>query len=546
MATILAAASGNWSATGTWTGGVVPTAGDTVYLNNKNVTLNVNPTADLISNLPLSGAANGGTLVLSDGVVITANLTCGTVALITHSAGENFTVVGDITGGSGSSIRAINSTGTGNIVIVGNLYGGTGASADAARITNASATITVTGNVYGSTTANANGLYSSALTSSITGTVYGGSPSSGGYGISHAGNGTMTINGDVLGGSQVASNYGVYNSSGGTVIITGIAEGGHAGAAVRNQSTGAVYIKRIKGNGWGVGSVAPVVSSTVGLDNFNQAGIAYAEELEYGSLGQSPVSGTVRLTDVATNVVLMHRFGSSHKVLSDPANTAGLVPDESDVRLGVDYALGNNTGTCAVPPASAVGAGVPIDDTVSTAALTAQAVWEYATRTLTEGGGGGLDAEGVRAAIGLASADLDTQLAGISTKTNALPADPAAVSDIPSASANATAVRAELADELANLDAPISEISTGLDAAGVRTAVGLASPDLDTQLAGISTKTSALPAAPAAVSDIPSAAANATAVREELDSELERVRNVATVASVGQLLAETFNEDSAP
>ncbi len=62
------------------------------------------------------------------------------------------------------------------------------------------------------------------------------------------------------------------------------------------------------------------------------------------------------------------------------------------------------------------------------------------------GGGGGLDAAGVRAAIGLASANLDSQLsavagyvdtevAAIKAKTDNLPANPAAASDIPSAAA---------------------------------------------------------------------------------------------------------------
>ena len=37
MATILAAATGNWSATGTWTGGVVPTTGDIVVANGKKI-----------------------------------------------------------------------------------------------------------------------------------------------------------------------------------------------------------------------------------------------------------------------------------------------------------------------------------------------------------------------------------------------------------------------------------------------------------------------------------------------------------------------------
>jgi len=66
-------------------------------------------------------------------------------------------------------------------------------------------------------------------------------------------------------------------------------------------------------------------------------------------------------------------------------------------------------------------------------------------------GGSGLDAAGVRAAIGLASANLDTQLtaiddyidtevAAIKAKTDNLPASPAATGDIPTAAAIADAV----------------------------------------------------------------------------------------------------------
>jgi hypothetical protein len=153
------------------------------------------------------------------------------------------------------------------------------------------------------------------------------------------------------------------------------------------------------------------------------------------------------------------------------------------------------------------------------------------------GGGSGLDAAGVRAAIGLDSANLDTQLADLPTvaefeartllaaaygtaanqstiigyidtevsaikaKTDNLPASPAATSDIPSAATVASQVRTELATELARVDVAIStRLATAgytapLDAAGVRSAVGLASANLDTQFG-----------------DLPTAAENATAV----------------------------------
>lgn len=51
-----------------------------------------------------------------------------------------------------------------------------------------------------------------------------------------------------------------------------------------------------------------------------------------------------------------------------------------------------------------------------------------------------LTAAGVRTAVGLGSANLDTQLSGISSKTTNIPASPAAVSDVPTAADVAAAV----------------------------------------------------------------------------------------------------------
>jgi hypothetical protein len=68
-------------------------------------------------------------------------------------------------------------------------------------------------------------------------------------------------------------------------------------------------------------------------------------------------------------------------------NTSGITGvATTDVRLGVSYG-GGLVGTCAVPPTSSVASGVPVGATTGTAVLTAAAVWEYATRTLTAGAG---------------------------------------------------------------------------------------------------------------------------------------------------------------
>jgi hypothetical protein len=102
----------------------------------------------------------------------------------------------------------------------------------------------------------------------------------------------------------------------------------------------------------------------------------------------------------------------------------------TDVRFGTVYASGALTGVAYIPSASSVAFGVPVDNTTGTATLTAA---------------------NVRAALGMASANLDTQLAAI-----------------PTAITNAAAVRTNLATELGRIDATISSRST-LTAANVRT-----------------------------------------------------------------------------
>ncbi len=104
-------------------------------------------------------------------------------------------------------------------------------------------------------------------------------------------------------------------------------------------------------------------------------------------------------------------------------------PAAANVRSATTYGPGSiYTGTCAVPPAESVALGVPVDATTGTAAITAASI---------------------RSAVGLASANLDSQLDALPTAAEA-----------------ASAVRSELTTELARLDAAIS---TRLAASGYTT-----------------------------------------------------------------------------
>lgn len=175
---------------------------------------------------------------------------------------------------------------------------------------------------------------------------------------------------------------------------------------------------------------------------------------------------------------------------------------------------------------------------------------------LTSGGSGGLDAAGVRDALGMASANLDTQLSGLSTqidtvdnfvdtevgaiktvvdaikvKTDNLPTDPADASDI----ATAFGVTNGKIDTVGGyVDTEVGAIKTVVDAIKLKTdnlpsdpasasvvaaafvttngKIDAVDDYIDTEVAAIKTKTDLIPASPAAVGDIPTANQNADAL----------------------------------
>jgi len=229
----------------------------------------------------------------------------------------------------------------------------------------------------------------------VTGNITGGTAANI-YGVSNAGVGTINVTGNVTGGTVVATSHGINNASTGIVTVTGICTGGAAGAAgANNAAAGTITTTRAKGNGFGIGSVA--TAAGVGIASV-QSSITKIEELEFGALGMSPVSGPCYITPLTTNVAIFTKYpgGTGTKTLVDATASAGM-PAITDVRFGTSYASGALTGVAYIPSAGSVAFGVPVDATTGTATLTAA---------------------NVRAALGMASANLDTQLSTISTKAS--------------------------------------------------------------------------------------------------------------------------------
>ena len=416
MALILSAATGNFNAGATWVGGIVPGAADEARASTTHtVTITANVTCTELSN------AGTGLFILNSGVTLTANVTHKSATVnvnclqFTAASPATASIVGNVTGATVASTTvfgAVNNTSSGALTITGSVTGGSASIAVGAN-NNSTGTITITGSVTGGSASTAIGANNASTGSLIVvGNVTGGSAADA-RGISANSNGIIQITGNVTGGTN-ASAVGVTNGSTGTVTITGNITAATA-TGVTNSSTGAVTITgsitaataagvsntstatlTISGGTYTASTVANAVSSTNASSVVRVSG-----SFIYASNGFVPINA-VKFILLTTPTLAKTRYalnGSTTYVDMFTADNSLGQAAITDVRFGTVYASGTLTGVAYIPAASSVAFGVPVDNTTGTATLTAQ---------------------NVRDAIGLATANLDTQLAAIPTAvTNA-------------------------------------------------------------------------------------------------------------------------------
>lgn len=196
-------------------------------------------------------------------------------------------------------------------------------------------------------------------------------------------------------------------------------------------------------------------------------------------------------------------------------------------------AVSTVTTATNVTTVNGMAAGVITAAAIATGAIDADAI---ATDAVTEIQSGlmlaasytaPLSSAGTRSALGLASANLDTQLAKLDTIDDFLDTEVAAIkavtdqfnftsghvmADVRYWEGNtdvAAGVRLALGMTSANLDAQIGTLATA-------SALAVVDDFLDTEIAAIKAKTDLIPASPAAVGDIPTA--DITAIKAKTDS----------------------------
>jgi hypothetical protein len=311
MAVKYAVATGNWSATSTWNGGTLPSAGDDVYANGYTVSVDQDIEVNKISTevCPTTSVGGGRFNVNTSFKTIISNIIAGTTYCVYTEGDISLTIIGNI---YASSVTAVaGSTHRCTINIIGNVYGGSGSDSFGVR------------NYYNSNI-------------SVIGNVYGGTGKSS-YGVYLQNGGTLTVTGNITAGLS----YAIYVSThqiGQSLTITG--------NVFASLNSSAVFC-------------------------FNT--IFYGSLLSaLGGYQPINVSGGNLFID-STNVQMILQNTANDEIRLYTADAFDQ-PGEENVRNGISYASGTLEGTLAVPPPESVVKNVPVDDTVGTYELTPEVI----------------------------------------------------------------------------------------------------------------------------------------------------------------------------
>lgn len=329
------------------------------------ISITGNTVYSITASFVCTGTSNGGYISSSTsgtGTITssTGSITNGTTAslqsnMITHSGSGNLTINADLNRTGSGCLLNISGTGAQLVTVNGNIFTSGGGGQHIVQFSRTGGTLTVNGNCSGPTfgTNNQSCVFSSASN-------------------------TIIVNGNAVGGSfSGVQNAGVYlSTTGATCTVNGSAIGGSGSNAsgVYLVSGCTATIRRAIGNAYGAGSVGLV--STPGVIGA-QGATVNVQEFECGSRGQFPISSDCRIQLTPNSVFILKDASGNDVTLVNPASVV-TPPAVTDVRSGVVYNAGNLTGTCAVPAANSVAAGVAVGNTVGTAVLTQANVWDYA------------------------------------------------------------------------------------------------------------------------------------------------------------------------
>ena len=510
-------------------------ASDILIANAKtDISCNVGFTCATISTLGTFGGGtgtSGGWFNLPDSITIVCNVVAGTSSCLRRiSSGGTSTVTGNVTGSAASPTQyGFSSPGAGQTNITGNITGGAAANA-AGILTASSGSVVVTGNVIGGTASYG---ISAAGTGSVTvaggGTVSGHATGNQAGGITASGTVVVSVSGNVTAG---ANSNGIYSTStantlftaastwtpssvgyaavvcikplipsSGTVthtyytnnsgvpgttrsLYTGGLASGHP--ATTNVRSGTVYGSSSEYTGTLLVPNPAYVNAGVGTDNtvgtlityLNNATIVSRSTNDANAITFSwPVSGatitgTVSLNTAnyvnVTGAISYSRTEGSKYYYKIAYNSADRTSAEGTARYAFTDGTYTRYATLRITGSSSQSSLNTLDDYVDTEVAAIKAKTDQLTFTTPNqvdsnalSGGAGLSAQATRDALGMATANLDTQIATLATPTNITSASGIAVSSIGLNVITASALATDAVNEIQSGLATPTNITAG-------------------------------------------------------------------------------------
>jgi hypothetical protein len=384
--------SGNWSNSAIWSGSIIPTASDAVYMNNQVVTLDQNITVSFIDNAAISGVTAGGRIEIYGNFNISASYIRATG---THLSAAPQT--------AGPGLVSFYGTGSTTITSQINLLAGN--EVGPTLFNGSSGTLNVIGNVNApvnsgaSSTAVING---STGVVNIVGNISSSNNNAQNYGVVNNA-GTLNVTGNVTAGSSNGTNPSIANNNVGIVNVTGNVFGcpfGFVGAIQTAIAHNSVNSVNVTGNVQGVqtAGIASSIGNTISVIGQCIASLSSSAVTSTSTTATNVFSGPFinsgsRNAIYCYNVQLYKNTATSYRIgVSGSASTITLLsedqapglPAAANVRSGITYGPTNTlTGSMAVPNPQSVSWGVAVDQTTGTALAKPEDLWNVAITSLT-------------------------------------------------------------------------------------------------------------------------------------------------------------------
>lgn len=377
MANVFAVKSGNWSDTTVWNTGVLPTSADDVYSNNFSVTVDISSTVLSVRNGSATSITAGGGFILTNGITLNAtngffpasNSINGLIVfnLIT---GQSASIVGNMQVTLANNARVVYFNGTGTLNCIGNWESiGPGSNSEALFVNTGTngGIVNLTGNItVNSSVVRAIIQINKIFTFNITGNIdFLQSAGNTISGIPFIINTSFNFNvtGAIYGGrsSVISTTQQIYFNHTG-LIMSRLNSANVSSNAFVSTNNSSIHLM-----------TGPFICDVYGYMPIQVARMNYI-----------PTIGSYfEFRDNSTNGSLAPSTPAPATRLVSP-DTVVDAPIQADVRFGVTYALGSQTGTLRVPSPNSVAFGVLTDNTTGTAVLTPESVWNYATSSITD------------------------------------------------------------------------------------------------------------------------------------------------------------------